>query len=566
MEQAKALAILKSGKNVFLTGSAGSGKTHTLNQYISYLKSHKLSVAITASTGIAATHMGGQTIHSWCGMGVKESMTNADLKGLKEKKYLLKNVDTAKVLIIDEISMLHKKQLNLVNKILKYLKENDDPFGGLQVVVSGDFFQLPPVTQGQEPSKEKYCFMSEAWQEADFAVCYLTEQYRQNDNSLNTILNEFRKQKVSDESRKLLYACRENNPKGEVTKLYTHNVDVDRINQEEFAKLKGQTRVFKAKTKGKQKLRELLAKSVMAPEELKLKKDTKVMFVKNNSEQGYVNGTLGKVFDYWDDEGKKLPIVKTNSGDTIFVKPEHWPMEDEKGKELASFEQLPLRLAWAITVHKSQGMTLDAAEVDLTKTFEVGQGYVALSRVRSLEGLKLVGFNTTSMKVDALAFKADKRFLELSEGCDRFFVEDELEEMAKSFIRNNDGVLKPISSKKSKKKKAKTTKINTYEKTHELFDEGLSVKEIAKERDLTEQTILRHLLVIQMEIPDYDFSRLKPADELIKEVQGGIEKAKKGEEELYSQNGHIKLSPIHKALKGKFDYREIELALLFCEK
>lgn len=568
MEQAKALEILKSGKNVFLTGSAGTGKTHLLNEYISYLKKHKLKVATTASTGIAATHMNGQTIHSWCGIGINDSLKTSDLKKQKEKKYVVKNVEAAHTLIIDEISMLHQKQFELVNKVLKYLRESNEPFGGLQVIASGDFFQLPPVSKENEPSKEKFCFMAPAWVEADFTVCYLTKQFRQKANSLSKILDEFRAQKVSDESRKLLHEARNNKPEGEVTKLYTHNIDVDRINEEEFKKLKGQARVFKAKTKGNEKLRELLTKSVMAPEDLKLKKDTKVMFVKNNSEEGYVNGTLGKVFDFWENEdGKKLPLVKTNSGRNIFVKPEIWPMEDEKGKTLASFEQLPLRLAWAITVHKSQGMTLDAAEIDLTKTFEVGQGYVALSRVKEIEGLKLLGFNTTSMQVDSLAFKADQRFQQLSKRAEQIFEEKELAQLAKEFIKNNNGILKPLTPKgNTNKKAAKTTKINTYEKTHELLEEGLSLNEIAKERGLTEQTVLRHFLVIQMEVPDYDFSRVKPSDELIKQVQEGLEKAKKTEEELYSQNGHIKLAPIHKALKGKLDYRDIELGLLFCEK
>lgn len=566
MNQDRALAILKSGKNVFLTGSAGAGKTHTLNAYISHLRQHKLGVAITASTGIAATHLNGQTIHSWCGMGVKTDLKTADLKQLKTKNYLVKKIEKTHVLIIDEISMLHKKQLNLINKILKYFKQNEAPFGGIQVVVSGDFFQLPPVTDTTEESRDKFCFMSDAWLEADFTICYLTQQFRQTDNQLTEILNEIRAQKVSEKSIEALWNAQNNQLTGEVTKLFTHNVDVDEINREYFEALPGKSKSFKGVSKGNPKLKEVLTKSVLAPENLTLKKGTKVMFVKNNYEKGFVNGTLGEVFDFFDEDGKKYPIVKTKQGRNIYVTPEVWPMQDEKGKELASFSQLPLRWAWAITVHKSQGMTLDAAEIDLSKTFERGQGYVALSRVADLSGLKLTGFNSTSLYVDGLALKADQRFKELSLRAEKIFVDDELAQMAKQFIVNNNGVLKPIETSKKSSKKQKVTKVNTYEKTHELLDQGLSILEIAAQRELSEQTVLRHLLVIQMEIPDYDFSRIKPADEMIKQVQKGLELAKQADEELYTSNGHIKLAPIHKALKGKLGYRDIELGLLFCEK
>src|SRR5205809_2473483 len=159
MNQSKALAILKSGRNVFLTGSAGSGKTYVLNQYIQYLKKHEIPVAVTASTGIAATHMNGQTIHSWSGIGVRDEITAKHLANLTEKKYFRKKMNSVKVLIIDEISMLHQRQLSLVDQVLRYCKEKSSPFGGVQVVFSGDFFQLPPVSSDEELSRNKFAFM-----------------------------------------------------------------------------------------------------------------------------------------------------------------------------------------------------------------------------------------------------------------------------------------------------------------------------------------------------------------------------------------------------------------------
>ena len=162
MRQSSALNILKTGKNVFLTGSAGSGKTYTLNQYIHYLRARRVPVAVTASTGIAATHMNGITIHSWSGIGIKDELTERDLSNLARKQFLADRLKDTAVLIIDEISMLHAKQLNLVNQVLKHVRKNDNPFGGIQVVVAGDFFQLPPIGSKGESNRDKFAFMSEA--------------------------------------------------------------------------------------------------------------------------------------------------------------------------------------------------------------------------------------------------------------------------------------------------------------------------------------------------------------------------------------------------------------------
>ena len=175
-----------------------------LNQYISYLKERKVKVAVTASTGIAATHMNGMTIHSWAGIGVKEFITQGNLRSMSSKKYLKDHLEKAKVLIIDEISMLHKNQINAVDVVLRYFKKNEEPFGGIQIVVCGDFFQLPPIGSQGETSKDKFAFMSEAWVKANLAVCYLTEQYRQSDNDLNLILNEIRTGDISKKSYETL--------------------------------------------------------------------------------------------------------------------------------------------------------------------------------------------------------------------------------------------------------------------------------------------------------------------------------------------------------------------------
>lgn len=559
MNQTKALAVLKSGKNVFLTGSAGAGKTYVLNQYIQYLKEHKVPVAITASTGIAATHMNGMTIHAWSGIGVKDYLNEADLMSLSNRKYLRDKMEAVKVLIIDEISMLHKRQLDLVNKVLKFFKSNELPFGGIQVILAGDFFQLPPVGSDAEPNKEKFAFMSEAWKETQFQCCYLTEQFRQSDNQLNEILNEIRSGFVSDDSIDLLNQALINKSASSFpTKLYTHNFDVDKENRSQLAALFSETKLFTATSKGSDNLVEMLKKSVLTDEELKLKIGSKVMFIKNNYDKNYMNGTLGEVTGYSDNG---FPLVKVTSGEVIEAEPEEWKIEDEKGKTLALFNQVPLRLAWAITVHKSQGMTLDAAEIDLRKTFEKGQGYVALSRLKTLESLVLLGFNETAIMVDELALRADARFRELSGILDDNTNLEELEKQFVPFIDRCGGISDLNELKKIKaKEKFKQSKKTTYQITAELIENGLDLNQIAEERGLSVDSIIGHLVKLSETQPEISLERFRPDTFMLLEIKEAVD--------LLAQKGQInkqkiQLAPLYSHFKNKWSYGDIKLALLY---
>lgn len=551
---------MKSGRNVFLTGSAGAGKTYVLNQYIRYLRERRVPVAVTASTGIAATHMNGQTIHSWSGIGIKNEISHRQLVKLKERKYFRDKIERAKVLIIDEISMLHRKQLDLVNEVLKFFKENDEPFGGMQVIFSGDFFQLPPIGEEWETSREKFAFMSDAWLEANVAVCFITEQHRQSDNPLTDILHEIRTGQVSERSIELLHSRLEIHPDEDQneTQLFTHNYDVNRINKHYLQQIPKEPKIFEATTFGNSVLVEMLKKSVLTDEKLELKVGAQVMFVRNNYEAGYVNGTIGRITAI---SSKGFPLVKTVNDDLLEAKEETWAIEDETGKALASFTQIPLKLAWAITVHKSQGMTLDRAKIDLSKAFERGQGYVALSRLRDLNGLKLLGLNQIALEIDPFAFKAEQRFRELSEELDRETNIESLEKLYHSFILKNGGFIDKKSIARNKEKlniNHKAEKVSTYQITKKLVKQKMSIDEIAEERGLGRGTILSHLIRIAETDKEIDLTLYKPADEIIHKVSLAMD-LQKGEEK-------ISLSKLYNDLDKEITYDEIKQAMIFIKK
>ena len=401
MLQHTALDILKMGQSVFLTGAAGCGKTHVLEKYLEYLRYHGIRVGVTASTGVAATQINGITINSWSGIGVKSQLNDADVFELLERPYLRKRFMTTDVLVIDEISMLSAPFLDMLSNLLQVARRSTIPFGGMQVVLVGDFFQLPPVTKEQEIP---FAYKADAWKELNLTVCYLSKEFRQDDQTLLHVLHELRENTISKDSIKIL-ASRLYKPLPiPVPRLYTHNTDVDAINTRELANIVGVPKIFTMQTFGSQKLVDIMIKSCLAPRTLLLKKGAVVMFVKNNFEKGYVNGTVGRVIDFGE---KDMPIVETTEGKLIEPTLAEWEIEED-GDVKASVKQLPLRLAWAITIHKSQGMTLDAAEIDLGRPFVPGMGYVALSRVRSLQGLQLKGLNHKAFAIHEDVVANDK--------------------------------------------------------------------------------------------------------------------------------------------------------------
>ena len=404
MRQSQAMTVMMSNSSVFLTGAPGSGKSYVLGKFVSKAEARGLRVAVTASTGIAATHIGGTTIHSWSGIGIRETLGAKDLAALSKRSQLVSRYQAADVLVIDEISMLPGWFLDLLDFLSRAFREDTRPFGGLQVVFVGDMFQLPPVAR--DATKQEFAHYSAAWKELDPLVCYLDEQHRQRRDGLLEVLEAMRKGDLHDEYLALINGrLHLRPPEGvEVTCLYSHNVNVDSINQQRLAMLEGPLERFEMRSKGPAPAVDQLSKRILAPQMLDLKVGAEVMFVANDPSKSFVNGSRGRVVRF--EDGRPI-VALSDGGRTITVSPYSWQnIEDDKVR--AEVTQLPLRLAWAITIHKSQGMSIDAAEIDLSRSFTPGMGYVALSRLRSLDGLYISGMNAMALRLHPRIFELDE--------------------------------------------------------------------------------------------------------------------------------------------------------------
>lgn len=557
MTQDEALEILKLGENIFLTGAAGAGKTWLLNKYIHHLHAHDVNVAVTASTGIAATHLDGRTIHSWSGIGIRDSLTDGDLDKLAENSRIRRNFEKTKVLIIDEVSMLHPHQLQMVDQIGRRMLDFTKPFGGLQVILCGDFFQLPPVSSSREATEAmRFAYSASAWEDGNFRVCYLEEQHRQGNDALLKVLNDIRDGTAGEQTKVPLRTRYKREPEGDVrpTKLYARNINVDTINNKELAQLEGKARNFVMETAGAGPLVEGLMKSCLAPEKLSLKIGAQVMFVRNSNDGAYVNGTRGVVEKF--DKETGWPIVRTFDGEIVTAAPEEWPYE-ENGKVRAAIRQVPLRLAWAITIHKSQGMTLDAAEMDLGDAFEPGMGYVALSRVRSLAGLKLMNLNDVALQVHPEVLVQDKFFRAASNEARAWLkqipggIRDK--QQAETLLLRFEGCTDPVEVKKSTYKK-KEKQPPSHLVTRDMLKKEMLPTEIASERGVKVGTILDHIekLLDLGDLPD--ISHLKKAlpesdfKLVLKEFQ---------------QSADGKLSPIRAKVGTRFSWEDLRLVRLF---
>ena len=381
-------SLVATGENVFLTGAGGTGKTTLTRRMIARDPGR---FAVTASTGIAALNAGGFTLHRWSGMmlgprdGESDEHYLTDLMNDPRRSVRkgFARIRSCQSLVIDEISMLNGRTLDFLDFMCRELRGSDAPFGGIQVIATGDFLQLPPVNK---TGNYDWAFQSRAWQAANFRTVHLTEVKRQHDVEFVRSLSEFRFGVIGTTSANLLRTRIARFPDADLTRLFTHNVQVDKWNAYRLGEIEAEPTVFEAELTGPESQQQFLINNLLTPRELVLKPGAHVMFTVNSSEGGFVNGQTGVIADL----GSRLILVESNDR-MIQVEPFSWQF-DSKDRTSATFTQFPLRLSWALTIHKAQGLTLDSALIDVRAAREPGQAYVAASRLRTLSGLHLKGW------------------------------------------------------------------------------------------------------------------------------------------------------------------------------
>lgn len=389
-EQQRVLQAVVSGRNIFFTGSAGTGKSFLLRKIIASLPPD--STFATASTGVAACHIGGYTLHSFAGVGSGQGNLKR-LVELAKRPHIAQQWRRCKTLIIDEISMVDGRFFDKLEYVAREVRCNDKPFGGIQLVLCGDFLQLPPVSKNDNSGEgqAKFCFQSEAWDRCNLHSYELTVVHRQSDPVFIDILQNIRIGRVTPEiiSRLQATANHKVDSSGIIaSRLCSLTKEAQLINSSKLENLPGPMKEFQAND-GDPTYSQTLDMQTPVESVVKLKVGAQVMLLKNiNVNDGLVNGARGVVVKF-STEG--LPVVKFRSGEHT-VKYEKWSVK-VMGGSILSRKQIPLKLAWAFSIHKSQGLTLDCVEMSLGKVFEAGQAYVALSRAKSLASLRVLDFD-----------------------------------------------------------------------------------------------------------------------------------------------------------------------------
>ena len=420
-EQQTVFECFKQRENVFMTGPGGSGKSFLIKLIYDWCKENNREIQVCALTGCAAVLLQcrAKTVHSWAGIGIANGEAIDIIMRVANNKFKKKNWMFTDVLIIDEVSMMSAKLLGILDGIGKKVRRNDKPFGGIQLLFSGDFYQLPPVGSNDDKESSQFCFENPIWDTIFHKQIALTKIYRQNDETYASILNQIREGKLNKSAftqlQSRLIECSDEIIKP--TKLMPRRFDVNKINETEMKKLQTEEneyimqvaerqlfnltpeQLFQLNRASPQQIDyelENIRASIMPDEKIILKVGAQVMCVVNldtEIENPIINGSCGVVTGF----NNEFPIVKFKNGNSRMISHHVWESEHIKG---VGIKQLPLILAWAITIHKAQGATLEMAEIDIgTGIFECGQSYVALSRVKDISGLYLTAFNPNKIKV-----------------------------------------------------------------------------------------------------------------------------------------------------------------------
>ncbi|XP_046605995.1 ATP-dependent DNA helicase PIF1 [Neodiprion virginianus] len=402
-EQTAVLSAAIAGQSLFFTGSAGTGKSFLLKRIIAALPPD-VTVA-TASTGVAACHIGGITLHQFASIGIGSASL--------EKCYELASRPTAaqiwrrtKHLVIDEISMVDGDYFDKIEAVARRIRKNDKPFGGIQLVLCGDFLQLPPVAKLTD--KVKFCFQSKSWRECVKHTFELQKVHRQTDPTFINILNNVRIGRVTDEIAKILVATSSQQIEKDgilATRLCTHINDANLINESKLEQLHGECRTFLAEDSDTY-MTKTLDQQLPVASKLDLKVGAQVMLLKNiNIADGLVNGARGVVIKFAED----APVVRFRCGKEYRAKLDKWTIKTAAGLVITR-KQIPLKLAWAFSIHKSQGLTLDCVEMSLGRVFDAGQAYVALSRAQNLQALRVLDFSAKQVWANPVVLEFYKKF------------------------------------------------------------------------------------------------------------------------------------------------------------
>lgn len=392
-DQTQALALLNSGENVFLSGGAGSGKSFVIREFRKGVNPKEFP--LLASTGAAAVLLEGRTFHSFFGLGIMEGGASATFERLKDEPRILNRLRATEGFVIDEISMIPSSALDVAEALLRLAKGNQQPWGGVRVIAVGDFAQLPPVTR--QGNRREWAFQSRTWQRSGFVTFWLNHNHRVYDTEFLEILSQIRTGVITDQVKDYLDTrTRENDTDDKGPRLFPRREQVEKFNQMELAELPGETKEFDSIYFGKNRSIDHLMKSGPIPQKLVLKVGCRVLFVQNDPQKRWVNGTRGTVVEI---ESDKITVEKENWRH-VTVERAQFSFLDGDGNVVASVINFPLVLGYATTIHKSQGATLEDLWVNLSHLWEPGQAYVALSRLRSGSGLKLLDWSPKSFLVD----------------------------------------------------------------------------------------------------------------------------------------------------------------------